>query len=152
MWTPPLCCSNEPRLSSYRHVLALPPFPELQSNQRSGVLIVTIQLMHPCAEHFLILETIFFFLLSRNCRKYRPSTAISTIVLLLFWRENFSKSDIITLLTCKEWKHFTVWTIYGDHTHSSAQTTRSNSSPQIIKEQTSQLTVMQNTGSVWTVC
>jgi hypothetical protein len=42
-------------------VLALPAVPELQSNQRSGVLIVTIQLMHPCAEHFLILETIFFF-------------------------------------------------------------------------------------------
>ena len=45
-------------------MLALPPVPQLQSNQRSEVLIVTIQLMHPCAEHFLILETISLFFCS----------------------------------------------------------------------------------------
>lgn len=42
-------------------MLALPSVPELQSNQRSEVLIVTIQLMHPYAEHFLIFGNYFFF-------------------------------------------------------------------------------------------
>ena len=138
-------------------MLAFPPAPKLQSNQRSFVLIVTIQLMHPCADTFPHFRDYFFFSVSlslsltRNGRKFRPGTAIFSIVLLLFWQKNFSKPDVITLLTFTEWKHFTGWTFFGDHTLSSAQTTRSNRPPHSIKEQTGQLTVTQNTGSVWTL-
>jgi hypothetical protein len=115
----PLCRSKKPHLSSDRHVLALPPAPVLQSNQRSEHIDcgnsgdVSLCRTFP---HFGI--CFFLFLFWRNCRKYRLTTAISLRRFITFLAgELFKNSHYYASHVQRMREHFIVWTFYGDHTH-----------------------------------